>query len=458
MKKNKRSVLLNQLRFVLAVAALLRLAAILLVHNWHNPEMWEFGIIARNIVSGKGFWLKTLANVPVPSAFMPPAYEYFLAGMFRIFGDRTFTYVLIQLLQAASCVLLVYLVYRTSELLFGESVALLSAWLTAFYPPFIYMCTEMHPISFYIALSLAVVFYLYRFLEKGGGRGDLVLSSILLGILLMFRAEALALIFLFSGIVLLRSGNGQKFRNAAIYFVLPVLCLVPWTVRNYHLFHRWVPITTSGGLNLWYGHNPDATGSQRHAWPDGTVVQPRPELVSLIFQIPADGQYEIALDQLYRQQALTFIRTHPMRELQLLGNKFLYFWVFDFNHPKARNPLYWVPSFGLVLLWAFAALRHRESALREHLLFTTSIFFAMAVCLALFVLPRYRMVVEPLMIPFVAEFIVSAYGGRRMVGDASRGFKKTASSEVPDVTEAALTGGAISSPENRLSGHGPRPR
>ena len=449
MKKNNHGVFSNHLRFILAVAAFLRLAAILVIHNWHNPEMWEFGIIARNLASGKGFWLKTLADVPVPSAFMPPAYEYFLAGMFGIFGDRAFTYILIQILQAASCVLLVFLVYRTAQLLFGESVALVSAWLAALYPPFIYMCTEMHPISFYIVMSLAVIFYLHRFLETGGGPGDLVQAGILLGILLMFRAEALALIFLFSGIVLLRSNKGRKLRNAAVFFILPVMCLAPWTIRNYRLFDCWVPITTSGGLNLWYGHNPDATGSQRHAWPDGTVVQPPAALRELILQIPADVHYEIALDQLYRRQALAFLSTHPLREVQLLGNKFVYFWVFDFNHPKARNPLYWAPSFGLVLLWAYAGLRHRGSALREHLLFTVSIFFTMAVCLALFVLPRYRMVVEPLMIPFAAETIVWAYSKSRMESDARRRVKQTVSSLVPGVVDHALTAGAISTPDNK---------
>jgi 4-amino-4-deoxy-L-arabinose transferase-like glycosyltransferase len=445
MKIIKHGSLWNSVRPVLAIAALLRLAAILAVHNWRNPEMWEFGIIARNLVSGRGFWLKTLGGVPVPSAFMPPAYEYFLAAMFTMFGDRTSTYFLIQLLQAASGVLLVYLIFSSAQLLFGERVALVAAWLAALYPPFIYMCAEMHPIGFYTPLGLAVVFYLYRFLEKEGGLRDLLLSSALLGALLMFRAEALALIFMFSAIVFFRSADGRKLRNAAAFFVLPVICLVPWTVRNYRVFHRWVPITTAGGLNLWYGHNPDATGSQRHPWPDGTVVQPRPELTRLILQIPGDAQYEIALDQLYRRQALDFFRTHHAWELHLMANKILYFWVFDLNHPKARNPLYWGPSVVLVLLWVFAAWRHRRGALGQHLLFTSSILLAMTVCLALFVLPRYRMVVEPLMIPFAAEALLWAY--RKIAGmeDGRSRLQTSLSSKSSAMADPALTAVAVPS-------------
>jgi hypothetical protein len=36
------------------------------------------------------------------------------------------------------------------------------------------------------------------------------------------------------------------------------LGLAPWTVRNYLLFHRLIPVRSNFGLELWLGNNPDA--------------------------------------------------------------------------------------------------------------------------------------------------------------------------------------------------------
>ena len=46
-----------------------------------------------------------------------------------------------------------------------------------------------------------------------------------------------------------------------------VLCCVPWTARNYEVFHAFVPLRSILGLQLWVGNNPDA----QDRWPAHTT-------------------------------------------------------------------------------------------------------------------------------------------------------------------------------------------
>ena len=95
------------IRTVLIVAAFLRLASIPLVHNFHHPDTWEFGPIAKNIDAGLGYTVLLKNGLRVPSAWEPPAYAYFLAFFYRLGGESPMTYLIIEILQAALGILLV---------------------------------------------------------------------------------------------------------------------------------------------------------------------------------------------------------------------------------------------------------------------------------------------------------------------------------------------------------------
>jgi 4-amino-4-deoxy-L-arabinose transferase-like glycosyltransferase len=410
---------------LLATAA--RVGAVLFVGNFDNPQVWEGGEIARNMLAGMGFSFHTAAHQVVPSAYMPPAYSYILLFIFRVFGDNRGSYVLLQLLQAASSAFLVYLVYKLALVGWDHRVAVTAALITALYPPFIYMPTEMHPISFYIVITLASIYFIDLYWVREPRLEYAIYGSLLLGLLLYFRAEALALPVLFSAILIVKSKS--NWRAAPVIVVVPVLCLLPWTIRNYRLFGELVPSTTAGGIALWYGHNPQATGTQRTPWPSGEVVQPDASLMKKFAKIPVTPTYELRMSDIYRDTAIQYARTHPQRELVLTVKKVFYFWTIDWNHPKARRLAYCLPSLTMVGLFLVGAVRERKSLFGKHLVLTVAILFSNVLAVVLFVLPRYRMVVEPIMIPFAAAALVWAQGtvfpargpGRPSIGFKARG-------------------------------------
>jgi 4-amino-4-deoxy-L-arabinose transferase-like glycosyltransferase len=390
------------LRNILLAATVLRLGAVAVLHRFHNPVLFEYGTISRNILAGHGYAYYEVQGQPMPSAFMPPAYGYFLALMFRVFGDGTASsFITSQLIHVAMGVLLVYVLYRIARLHWSEGVARASAAAAALYPPFVYMPTEMANINFYLATNAGVFWFLARYLREEPRRRYLVAAGLLLGVLMLFRAEALALVFL------LGAGIAWKGRHAwrgALAFALVALAgLVPWTLRNYAVFHRFIPTTTAMPMVLWYGHNPQANGTQRTGAPEFKVFEPPPEMRVKMDKVAPGSDYEVRLHQIYLDEALDYIRRHPREELGLLGKKFFYYWTFDMHHPKARQPEYWVPALLLVaLFWAGVGIERRR-VFSELYLFAVYILFSMSLALVFHALPRYRMFVEPLMLPFVVQ-------------------------------------------------------
>jgi 4-amino-4-deoxy-L-arabinose transferase-like glycosyltransferase len=390
------------LRNILVLAAVARLAAVFLLRNFYHPVLWEWAIIVRNLLGGRGYSYYEVSGQAMPTAYMPPAHTLFLAFIFRVFGDGTvLSYLVIQLVNVLMGILLVYLVYRLARIYWSEEVATLSALIIAIHPPFVYMATEIANINFYLPNNVAVVYFLAKYLEEKRKVAYLAAAGALLGLLILFRAETLVLTGILS--VLLWAKVRGNVRQIAVFAALAMAVIAPWTVRNYVVFHRFIPTTTAMPIVLWYGHNSQSNGTQRTGWGSSSrVMMPLPPMQAELDSVPPGPQYEIQLHHIYLGEALDFMRSHPGEEVVLLGKKFFYYWTFDMHHPKGANPAYWIPTMGLIGLFWVGVVTQRRELLPRYSLFVTYIVFSMTLALVFHVLPRYRMFVEPLMVPFAA--------------------------------------------------------
>jgi 4-amino-4-deoxy-L-arabinose transferase-like glycosyltransferase len=94
--------------------------------------------------------------------------------------------------------------------------------------------------------------------------------------------------------------------------LLTLAALLPWAWRNQRVLGRWIWTTTNGGITLYDGFNPDATGAS-----DQSFVRRMPQLRSMD---------EVGRDQYLRELAWQFIREHPARVLQLSAIKIARTW------------------------------------------------------------------------------------------------------------------------------------
>lgn len=385
---------------VLWLAGLLRVASIFILRSYRHPVAWEFGDVANRILAGHGYTTPLPGGGTAPSAYMPPAYSWVLVALLRLGGNRPLTWLALELVQAALGVLLVYVIYRTALLLAQRRVAIVAALLVALFPTQIYTCNEFHSINFYCVLGAAAVFWLTRYTNDSHAWRDLILAGIAMGLLMLFRAEAPALVFLFALVLLLRRG-WSEFHRAAAFTALAFLVLAPWTLRNLLVFHQFVLITDSAGKNLWIGNNPHATGSQHYDFP---AFIP-PDLWRACKDAPQTRDFEITCEDAFKRASIHFALTHPAAELRLAFIKLDYFFVFDPSHEKGRRPAYWVPSVLLSLAALYGAWLRRRKLFHEDLFLVVSVLFAVAVTAAVFALPRYKIVIDPFLMFFAANIV-----------------------------------------------------
>jgi len=96
-----------------------------------------------------------------------------------------------------------------------------------------------------------------------------------------------------------------------------ILCCVPWTVRNYVTFHKFVPLRSNFPLELWLGNNPAFDMSVPFVPPLDPLREEFREYVHM---------GETAYMAMKWQSASTFIRTHPRLEVALWGRRFVATW------------------------------------------------------------------------------------------------------------------------------------
>jgi 4-amino-4-deoxy-L-arabinose transferase-like glycosyltransferase len=307
---------------MVVVALAVRLAVIPFVyHDWTDPFVlahWAFGLVARSIVSGHGFG-NVFAETG-PTAVLPPVYAYLLAGIFKIFGIETTSSVIAalslnSLFSALTCVP----VFLLAKQAFSDRVAKWAGWGWVFSPYGLYYGADWAWSTCLVTLELAWLFYFAWRLEKNCRRGDWPLFGALCGIAALTEPVTLAVLPLLGLWTLYR-----RYRQALPWKMQTLAAalagmavLAPWIIRNYEVFHRFIPVRSGYGLELYIGNNGYST-----RWVN-SALQPNHSDAEL-------GEYERVGEMAYmdhkRQQAVDYIRAHPGWYAWMTCRRAIYMW------------------------------------------------------------------------------------------------------------------------------------
>jgi 4-amino-4-deoxy-L-arabinose transferase-like glycosyltransferase len=304
------------------VALVVRLAVIPFVYrDWMDPfvlEHWAFGLIARSIALGHGFG-SPFADTG-PSALLPPVYSYLLAGIFKVFGIETRTSILAalslnSLFSALTCVPVFLLAQHAS----GERVAKWAGWGWVFSPYGIYYGADWAWSTCLVTLELACLFLFAWRLEKSGQLGDWILFGLFGGFAALTEPVTLSVVPLM-GLWTLYRRYRQRLPwkvplMAAAFSALAIMA--PWFVRNYELFHRFIPVRSGFGLELYIGNN-----GYSERWVNSSL-HPNHSDAEL-------SEYESAGEMAYMDhklhQAKDYIRTHPRWFAWMTLRRIVYMW------------------------------------------------------------------------------------------------------------------------------------
>jgi 4-amino-4-deoxy-L-arabinose transferase-like glycosyltransferase len=417
---------------VVAAALLLRLGCLYLAHQAGGnffPVGQEAGNVAWSLALGHGF-SSPLVGMQGPTAWVAPVYPFLLALGFKLLSMNPYHVVVFgQVLNAIFSALTCLPIYFLARKLFSLGVALASCWAWAVLPTAILFPLEWIWDQSLAALLLTTLLCatVYLSAEPSGQAapktGDAWRNTLLwaaYGIgwaftLLTNPAIGLLLPVLLLWLAWKRHKTGAAWKGSvAISLLACVLGVVPWTVRNYAAFGRFVPVKSNFGLEFWLGNNPDV------------------KLIWTWWRSPAsDGTEnnelhrlgEIAYMHEKQSEALKFIWVHPGAFLDSSFDRFADTWtaLWDQRADPWVNALhagaayvFFCSVFSLLALVGLLLAR-RADALETFPLSAAMLFFPLTYYIT-HSAERYRHPIDPVMT--ILAVYAAAYAYAKVTGKA----------------------------------------
>jgi len=381
------------------------------------PFLFESGNIAYSVATGHGFSSPFRIDTG-PTAWMTPVYPLILAGIFRIFGTYTYGAFLAAVgINIASTTLACISIFYAGKRIGGIGVAAGAAWLWAVFPNAIQIpATSMWdaPIAALLAAMILWATLALAESKREARASSWIAYGLLWGFAVMTSATLAGLLpFLFGWLAYRQHKRGRGWvTKPVLAIVAAALCCGPWTVRNYEVFHAFVPLRSILGLQLWVGNNPQATDR----WLGGQhPIHDSAERAKYV------NMGEIAYMREIEHDAIRYMATHPARETHLISHRFLAFWSGGTPNPVQdffRTDSQW---FRFVLVFNLAIAIGAAAGLIELIRKRSRYWFPLAVFSLVFpwayyltvVLPRYSLPVEPVAMLLTCVAVSDAVSLRR---------------------------------------------
>jgi 4-amino-4-deoxy-L-arabinose transferase-like glycosyltransferase len=410
---------------ILLAAFFLRAAWVLLIPTYPISDFKEYNRLAVGLINGQGY-IKSDGSL---TAYRPPGYPFFLAGVYKLLGPHDIIARLVNILLG---VLTCWLTYILTVQLFDQRVALIAAMLIALFPSLIAWSNILASENLFLPLVLCVLISFLRAVKEPPIRWPwLVLTGLLTGICVLIRPAAI----LIPGILILtlisidldrkisKQTIGVLMRSMGIGLVIILVMLViilPWSIRNTTVFGRFVFVSTDGGIVFLSGQNERAI---RVEW--------APDEGPMFDQLQAQKFDEVEFDQLAYKLAFQFIRQNPLFEVRLIIHKFINFFQDDvsgitYNDLSALTPLpdwfviaakglaeiYYMLVMGLALASIFLKRYPKD---RWYFILVFFIIVWVTLHLAFYGKDRYRLPLTPAFVQFAAVTLLAIWDKRPTV-------------------------------------------
>jgi len=308
------------------IGLLVRLAVIPFTYGeWLDPfvlDHWAFGRVARSLVTGHGYG-NTFADTGY-SALMPPVYSYCLAAIFRLFGVYTTASIsaaacLNSLISVLTCVPIGLIALRS----FGERTARWSVWAWALSPYGIYFSADWLWSTSLVTLLLALLFLYSMRLETETRLLHWLAFGLLGGIAALTEPVVLAVVPM---LALLSGYRLRRFVPICLAGLAMAAAMSPWIIRNYRVFHRFIPVRDGFGLELYLGNS-----GYSARWVN-SAVHPNHSDAELA-EYEQSG--EIAYMAHKQRQALDYIGAHKGWFVWMTLRRAVYLWTGYWSFDKA---------------------------------------------------------------------------------------------------------------------------
>lgn len=416
------------LKLIILVAILLRLAVAFLMGDQVVvlPGIFDqvsYHTLASRLLTGHGLTFPTtwwpITRPGEPTAHWSYTYIGYLTAIYAAVGLHPLVARLLQALLTG--ILMPWLAWRIGRRLGGPAAGLLTAAVVALYLYFVYYATALMTETFYIIAILWGIDLTLDLAREPQKRGSWLLLGLALGLAVLLRQLILLLVPFWLLWLFFRirrqhstlSANGRTFpawhawlTGSILTLAIVTIMILPFTIRNYLAFHRFVLLNTNSGYAFFWGNNP-VYGD--HFVPILTSDMPSyqelipPELRSLD---------EASLDSALMARGIGFVLADPGRFIRLSISRIPAYFIF---WPSADSGLLSnivrTFSYGLLLPLSLLGIamwwRQTAGGLLAHALNDAGLLLCLSLIYTLvhllsWALIRYRLPVDAMLAPFAS--------------------------------------------------------
>lgn len=297
-------------------------------HQPVHSDAVTYDLLAKSILELR------YSNGGVPVAFYTPGYPLFLASIYSFFGVSN--YVAVRIFQAILSSINLVLFYYLVKRVWDDRTAVISFTIAAFYSPFLFANGLILTEVLYTTVLLIWINHLTHLMKDHvSSWSPWLLNGLVWGLVLTVRpVTALFIPLLVIGSLILRAvRNDFKFMprisQLLAIFVGAVIVLSPWTIRNYHTFHKLIPFSAESGNVFLLGTYPDYKWEWDYPnWPH--------------------GQNEVETDSLKIKYGIARIvdgvRQNPFSYTWWYIRKFNFFWFYPYTQQINLLPSFWIQA------------------------------------------------------------------------------------------------------------------
>jgi 4-amino-4-deoxy-L-arabinose transferase-like glycosyltransferase len=358
--------------------------------------------LAASLAEGRGFTDEDGA----PHANRVPGLPWIISLLFRIIVPSVTG---ARLLMCALTSLAIPACYWLGLSAYDTRVGLITAAAAAVFPHWLYygpaVLTDV-PSAIAMTLVAAMLITGWRRADMGW----LCAAGAAWGVAILIRPSNLCFAPVVILWILLVLPSGRRGLTGVAAVFLPLLLVVlPWCVRNSLAFGQPMGVSNEGGLALWIGNNPRATGilvtDYRYYAEEGKYLFREENFATSTDRAKA-----------YRAAAIEFILSQPGRFLHLAFERFLQFWkIFSPRVSFAANVIT-ATSFGSLLPFFFLRLLSHGWRRGPDLLLALLIASQTGLHTVFTSVVRYRIPVESMIIVLAVAGAVWVYDELRRRG------------------------------------------
>jgi 4-amino-4-deoxy-L-arabinose transferase-like glycosyltransferase len=407
-----------------ACAFVIRLVYVVATRAWAQGPYWDFAAIAESLLDGHGYaappgyyWFTAYS----PTAMQAPLYTFFTAAAYALFGFCSPTaHLAMQLVQCAASALCLVPLRSIARRFERPGLEFATSLGFTLLPSSIFLTAKLCATTFATLTLLTLAASVLRISDDGRSRWSVRLGLLWAVALLLYPTLGAFV----AGSALWLAVRVPATRRLALWrglfraLLVAVLVSSPWLARNWIVFHRWIPgVSTFPGV-FFAGNNRFATGSQQGL--DYRSLLDRKEVTAeypFLKSLHLLGN-EVAVMDRYGEAAWDFVRRQPEHAWVLFLRKLWMFWWRNPDHPAHGTPAesFYIASYllaaGLALVGAVRELRRPCGRAVLEVIAIALLSVSLVYAVASVGMVRYRMLLEPLLVPPAAAALVWARPSR----------------------------------------------